>query len=186
MTPCATSPSRRQGRRGGGEDRSGRSVQNGRRLGPLRDARLIDIHVHVFAGTGEKAPTPATTASTRTASRFARASRPWPTPVRRLAQLRGLQGAHHRPVPDARPRLPQYRRQRHARREVRAGPGDMEAKPAAEMARDIRADRRHQDGALRRPGMDARGARGGGGDDREHSGHGGLRREQARAADRGL
>ena len=40
----------------------------------------------------------------------------------RLAQLRGLQAAHHRSLEDPRPRLPQHRRQRHARREVRAGP----------------------------------------------------------------
>ena len=35
---------------------------------------LVDIHTHVFAGTGERARMPATTASTRTASRCASAS----------------------------------------------------------------------------------------------------------------
>ena len=35
--------------------------------------------------------------------------------MRRLAQLRGLQAAHHRSLEDPRPRLPQHRRQRHAR-----------------------------------------------------------------------
>ena len=32
---------------------------------------IVDIHTHVYAGTGEKARTPATTASTRTLSRRA-------------------------------------------------------------------------------------------------------------------
>src|SRR5207244_1708331 len=42
--------------------------------------------------------------------------------MRRLEKLRRLQAAHHRSVQDARPRAPQHRRQRHARRQVRTGP----------------------------------------------------------------
>ena len=41
--------------------------------------------------------------------------------LRRLAELRRLQAARHRSIEDAHPRVPQHRRQRHARREVRAG-----------------------------------------------------------------
>ena len=89
-------------------------------------------------------------------------------------------------VEDPRPRLPQYRRQRHARRDkYEQNLADMEAAPTAEMAKKypglIVGD---QDRALRRARMGAGRARGRSRDDGEHPGDGGLRREQAGAAGR--
>ena len=112
-----------QGRRGRGEDRSGamrsRSVDvSGLYVTP----GLIDIHAHTYAGTGERRilcrrqqrlPGRLHAARRRDDGRGCR--------MRRLAELRGLQAARHRSLEDPHPRLSQHRRQRHARRQVRAG-----------------------------------------------------------------
>ena len=78
----------------------------------------------------------------------------------RLAQLRRFQGPHHRSLEDPRPRVPEHRRQRHARRQVRAEPrghgGGADRRDGEEASG---TDRRDQDRALRGPGVDAGRAR---------------------------
>ena len=147
---------------------------------------LVDMHVHVFAGTGEKGSYAGDNSVypdgfTLRVGRHDRRRRG----LLRLAQLRRLQGPRHRPLPHARPRLPQHRRQRHARREVRAGPrrhgGEADRRDGAPAQGP---DRRDQDGPLRGARVGAGRAGGRGGHDRGRAGDGRLRREQARAAAR--
>ena len=85
---------------------------------------LIDIHAHVYTGTGERGSYAGDNSVYPDGFSF----RVGVTTRRRrrrlgLSQLRGLQGPRHRSVADARPGLPEHRRQRHARRQVREQPG---------------------------------------------------------------
>ena len=138
---------------------------------------LVDIHVHVFAGTGERRsyagdnsvyPDGFTLRSGVTSRGRRR--------LRRLAQLRGLQVADHRSRADPRLRLPQHRRRRHARCQDRA-----EARGHAGPARGRDgappqgADRRHQDRPLHGQGLRRRRSGPRGGQDRRDSRHGRLR-----------
>ena len=117
-TRCATSPSR-----------AARSRRWPPRIDPAEAFKtidvsglyvtpgLIDIHAHVYTGTGEKGSYAGDNSVYPDGFTF----RVGVTTVvgrgrRGLAQLRGLQGPRHRPLEDARARLPQHRRQRHARR----------------------------------------------------------------------
>ena len=85
---------------------------------------LIDIHAHVYTGTGERNSYAGDNSvypdgfSFRVGVTTRRRRRRL-----RLSQLRGLQGPRHRSVADARAGVPQHRRQRHARRQVRERPG---------------------------------------------------------------
>ena len=101
--------------------------------------------------------------------------------MRRLAELRGLQTASHRSLEDPHPRLSQHRRQRHARRNVRAGSrrhgGEAHRRHGAPLPR---AHRRHQDRALRRTRVGAGRTRGRSRNAGGRAGDGRLRREQAR------
>ena len=126
-----------------------------------------------------RARTPATTASTPTASRSA--SGVTTVVDAGCSGWRNFEDFKERIIDrsqDARPRLPQHRRQRHARRQVRAGPGRHGgAAGRRDGARSIRASivgikTAHYAG----PGVDAGRARGRGGHDREHPGDGRLRR----------
>ena len=108
----------------------------GRRLGPLRHARA---HRHARPRLrGHRREGLVRGRQQRLPRRLHAARRRHDRRRRRLlglAQLRGLQGPRHRPLAHARPRLPQHRRQRHARREVRAGPRRHGRRsPTAEMA----------------------------------------------------
>ena len=72
---------------------------------------LVDMHVHVYAGTGEKGSYAGDNSLypdgfTLRVGRHHGGGRG----LRRLAELRGLQGPRHRPLPHARPGLPQHRR----------------------------------------------------------------------------
>ena len=147
---------------------------------------LIDIHTHVYAGTGE--PRFLRRRQQRL-SRWLHVSRRRDDRRRRrqlrLAELRRLQDARHRSIEDACPRLPQHRRQRHARREVRAGSrrhgGEAHRRHGAPASR---ADCRDQDRALHRPRVGAGRARGRGRHAGQRPGDGRLRLEPAGAAAR--
>ena len=102
-----------------------------------------------------------------------------------LAEFRGLQAAHHRSLDDARAGLPEHRRQRDARGKIRAGSrGHGGAAGGRHGAPLSRPHRRHQDGALLRPGVDTGRARRRSGHAGGYPGDGGLRLEQAGAAAR--
>ena len=133
---------------------------------------LIDIHVHVYAGTGEKGSYAGDNSVypdgfTFRVGRHDRGRRR----LRGLAQLRGLQDA--RSSTARKTRVLAFLNI--VGNGMRGGAfeqdlADMEAEPTAEMALAVPGpDRRHQDRALRRPGMDAGGARGGGGHARRTS-----------------
>ena len=145
---------------------------------------IVDIHTHVYAGTGEAA---------FVCRRQQRLSRHRRAPLGRddgcrhgqlrVAQLRRFQAAHHRSRVDSCPRVSEHRRPRDARREVRAGSerhgGAADRRHGAPLSRDRR---RHQDGALFRTRMGAGRAGRRSGHARQPAGDGGLRRAPARAA----
>ena len=115
---------------------------------------LVDIHVHVFAGTGERRsyagdnsvyPDGFTFRSGVTAVADAGCAG-W-------RNFDDFKAADHRPRPDPRLRVPEHRRPRDARRtRFEQNVDDMEAKPTAEMAHAAQgADRGDQDGPLHGP-----------------------------------
>ena len=177
-----------QGRGGRREHRSGRGAQSGRRVGPLRHARA---HRHSRPRLCRHGRTRILRRrQQRVSRRLHAAHRRDHRGGRRivgLAELRGLQAAHHRSIQDARAGVPQHRRQRHARRisSSRTSP-TWKRKPTADMAlRHKGVIVGDQDRALRRPGVGAGRAGGRGRDAREHSRDGGLRHQSPGTADGG-
>ena len=145
---------------------------------------LIDIHVHVYSGTGERnsyagdnsVPPDGFTFRVGRDHRRRRG-------LRRVAQLRGFQGEDYRPLEDPRAGVPQHRRERHARRTLRKRSGGHGARAGRRDGEEAQGpDRRIQVRALHRQGMDAGGERGRGGQLGEHSGDGGLRQRPSGAA----
>ena len=131
---------------------------------------LIDIHVHVFAGTGERSSFVG-----RPERRPGRVHLPQRghgrgrCRLRRLAELRGVQGTDHRPLADPRLRLPQYRRPGDARAPIRARPrGHAGPADGGDGAPPQGGDRGDQDGPLPRPGFHGGGAGRRGGDAGRH------------------
>ena len=148
---------------------------------------LIDIHAHVYAGTGERGSYAGDNSVYPDGFTF----RVGVTTVADAGcagwrNFEDFKAARHRSLQDPRPRLPQHRRQRHARREVRAGPRRHggASRPPTWRSSYPGADRRHQDRALQRAGVDAGRARGRGRHAGQHSGDGRLRHEPAGAAAR--
>ena len=85
---------------------------------------LVDIHAHVYAGTGERG----SYAGDNSVYPDGFTLRVGVTTVADAGcagwrNFEDFKTARHRSLEDPRPRLPQHRRQRHARRQVRAGPG---------------------------------------------------------------
>ena len=81
---------------------------------------LIDIHAHVYAGTGERGSYAGDLSLYPGRLHLPRRrDHGGGCRLRRLAQLRRFQGPHHRSLQDARAGVPQYRGQRHARRQIR-------------------------------------------------------------------
>ena len=84
---------------------------------------LVDIHTHVYTGTGERRSYAGD--NSRVSGRLHVPRRRHDGGGRwwiRLAHLRRFQGPHHRSLENPRPRVPEHRRQRHAGRQVRAEP----------------------------------------------------------------
>ncbi len=98
---------------------------------------LVDIHTHVYAGTGERRSYAGDNSVYPDGFTF----RVGVTTVADaggsgLAQLRRFQGPHHRSLENPRARVPEHRRQRHARRTSTSRTStDMEAAPTGEMAK---------------------------------------------------
>ncbi len=121
---------------------------------------LIDIHVHVYTGTGE----PRSYAGDNSLYPDGYTFRVGVTTVADAgcAGWRNFEDFKQRVIDRAKTRVLAFinivgNGMRGAKYENDLS--DMQAKPTAEMAREIqRPDRRRQDGALRRPGMDAGGA----------------------------
>ena len=177
----------RQGRGRRGEHRSGRGAQGGRRVGLLRHA---GARRHSRPRLRRNGRARILRRRQQPVSRRLHAAIGRDHGRRRrivgLAELRGLQAAHHRSVQDARAGAAQHRRPRDARRQVRAGPGRHGSQADGRHGASPQGcDRRHQDRALCRPGMGAGRARGRGGHAGEHSGHGGLWHQSPGASDGG-
>ena len=101
--------------------RSGRRVEGGQRRRPYVTPGLVDIHAHVYAGTGERGSYAGDLSVYPGRLHVpGRRDHRGGCRLRRLAQFRGLQGPHHRSLQDARAGVPQHRGQRNARRQVRA------------------------------------------------------------------
>ena len=122
---------------------------------------IVDIHTHVYAGTGEKG----SYAGDNSVYPDVVAPRSGVTTVvdagsSGLAQLRGFQAAHHRSLDHPRPCLSEHRRPRHARWKVRTGSvGHGCPTHGGHGAPVSGPDCRHQDRALLRTRVDPRGAR---------------------------
>ena len=146
---------------------------------------LIDIHVHVFAGTGERG----SYAGDNSVYPDGFTLRSGVTTVADTGSSgwRNFEDFKQRIIDRSKTRvlaLPQHRRPRHARRQVRAGPGRHGSEADGRHGASLQGrDRRRQDRALRRPGVGAGRAGGRGGHDREHSGHGRLRHQSPGAPD---
>ena len=148
---------------------------------------LVDMHVHVFAGTGEKG----SYAGDNSLYPDGFTLRVGVTTVvdagmLRLAELRGLQGPHHRPL-DARASSPSSTSSATAcaGAKYEQDLADMEAKPTAEMALRhkgliVGIKTAHYAGPEWAPVERSVEA----GTHRRHPGHGRLRRQQGRAAAR--
>ena len=184
-TPCATSPS--PAARSRWSPRSIPAAEAGKTIdvaGLYVTPGLIDIHAHVYAGTGER-------------SSYAGDNSVYPDGFtlprrrhdggrrrrRRLAQLRGLQGAGssiaRRPAssPSSTSSATAC-----AAASSSSDLADMDAKPTADDGAEAQGhDRRHQDRALRRARVDAGRARGRGRHRRQHPGDGGLRQQPSRS-----
>ena len=114
-SPAAPSPRRAPG----GSSRR----QDDRRVRLVCDARPGGHpHARLRGLRRTTIPTRATTASTPTDLRSGSVDDHRRRGQFRMAQLRDFKRSRHRPGQDARARLPQHRRPRHARRHVRAGP----------------------------------------------------------------
>ena len=176
--PCATSPSP-----------AARSPRSRRRsIPPTRSKSidvsglyvtpgLIDIHTHVFAGTGEKG----SYAGDNSVYPDGFTLRAGVTTIADAgcAGWRNFEDFKQRiidRVEDPRARLSQHRRQRHARRQSSRTSTTWTCSRPPTWRDASRTDRRHQDGALRGPGMDAGRAGGRSGNARGRAGDGRLRR----------
>ena len=123
---------------------------------------LVDIHVHVYAGTGERGSYAGDNSLYPDGYTF----RVGVTTVADAGcsgwrNFEDFKAPRHRPLQNARPGVPQYRRQRNARRRSSSTIStDMEAAPdGGDGAEAQGPHRRLQNGSLRRTGVDAGGAR---------------------------